>query len=953
MTDIFTVFNKMTMIATSLAGHKNGLVTATGMRDWVFLCFAYSLMLFGATILASIMVIQYFFLGILQKAFPAAFEPPQHHCCPRESSARSYRRSWGSNQSQCRKYKGSKSSVWTDGFDHMVTHQKFFTPLGKRRVGRLKRESLGENTKKHNKDHHRNPLPQNHRKNKNPELFTDQNRRISIHHLSKRMSDLSELTNMPATPITIHPVVGIMPRPGQPGALSFDGTGISDFLKDWEMECEEYGLTNAQKCKKLPRYCTKDIGEAIQKLDGYVGGDWTVFQRELKQLFWQTDPPKDTVAALFKLIGDAKAGKMSVDMYVLKYTTITDTLVKKNAMSKFDRTVRLLEGLSDEIQSKVFEYCSEQGWRMLEHDVETAEPVFEDVKKVVLEKAKMFERRKLFVGGRLTGPGYVGTGSNGTPTSSATATTAPTTVPTTVTSPVPTASDSIEELTKQLSKLTLILEGQPQPQQQFRGTGPTQTSNSDRPWQRRCVWCDSVEHSRGKCSEFIEALNAKLIGFNEVGRVKMMSTGEELPLMFNKGGMKEALRIRMAAISADVGAITFDDRVFASLGPQNGSARVTTLDFENGIRTDQIIDVEANEKRKRDALDRTRRVRSRIDESGPDGTSNSDPGPSNVRPTPANYGYPPPVQVTDVPEEEIRMESTSEPHGAQTSSRSPNAQTPSGSPSTTGTKTKFRLASELNQMVTTEEVGKKVMDAPIQLKMCELLAVSAEVSNYIHDQTRKRRVPIANSDGISNRISPAEYSTEDVSANANLTQSSATGKSLYACPSARAKVCLNDELQVESLLDDGSELNIMAKRTFEQLQHPIDTNVNWRINGYDVKAEDEIMELGKGGNLIGVCHDVLVDVGGVAVKQHIFVVKYLNSDLILGRPWGRTTRAQMTNKDDGSYVVKIKSTDGRRIVEFIAVPAQHERIREYVRAPDESDKDDLGIVALKAEGVRH
>src|SRR5438552_12274505 len=129
------------------------------------------------------------------------------------------------------------------------------------------------------------------------------------------MSDLSESVNMPATPITIHPIVGIMPRPRQPGALRFDGTGISDFLKDWELECEEYRLTDAQKCKKLPRYCGKDIGEAIQKLDGYDKGDWGVFQRELKRLFWQTDPPKDTAAALFKLIGDTKAGKMSVDMY--------------------------------------------------------------------------------------------------------------------------------------------------------------------------------------------------------------------------------------------------------------------------------------------------------------------------------------------------------------------------------------------------------------------------------------------------------------------------------------------------------------------------------------------------------------------------------------------------------------------------------------------------------------
>ena len=30
-------------------------------------------------------------------------------------------------------------------------------------------------------------------------------------------------------------------------------------------------------------------------------------------------------------------------------------------------------------------------------------------------------------------------------------------------------------------------------------------------------------------------------------------------------------------------------------------------------------------------------------------------------------------------------------------------------------------------------------------------------------------------------------------------------------PSGHTKVCLDDELQVESLLNDGSELNLMAK----------------------------------------------------------------------------------------------------------------------------------------------
>jgi hypothetical protein len=56
---------------------------------------------------------------------------------------------------------------------------------------------------------------------------------------------------------------------------------------------------------------------------------------------------------------------------------------------------------------------------------------------------------------------------------------------------------------------------------------------------------------------------------------------------------------------------TLDDEPFGSLG--EGSVRVTTLDFDKGIRTDEIIDADVNEKRKRNDLEKSRRVRSRID----------------------------------------------------------------------------------------------------------------------------------------------------------------------------------------------------------------------------------------------------------------------------------------------------------------------------------------------------
>src|ERR1700734_3686127 len=105
----------------------------------------------------------------------------------------------------------------------------------------------------------------------------------------------------------------------------------------------------------------------------------------------------------------------------------------------------------------------ERGWRLFAHDVEAEEPDFEEFKKVVLEKAKMMKKRKMFESGSFAGLGNLErtTLSTGTLTSSTPATsTTVTTVPTAVTSPKPIASDSeLAELTKQLSNLTLFLKG--------------------------------------------------------------------------------------------------------------------------------------------------------------------------------------------------------------------------------------------------------------------------------------------------------------------------------------------------------------------------------------------------------------------------------------------------------------------------------------------------------------
>ena len=210
-----------------------------------------------------------------------------------------------------------------------------------------------------------------------------------------------------------------------------------------------------------------------------------------------------------------------------------------------------------------------------------------------------------------------------------------------------------------------------------------------------------------------------------------------------------------------------------------------------------------------------------------------------------------------------------------------------------------------------EKLTEKVLQTQVTLGLNELLGVAQELSENVGSTIRKKRLPI---------IKPSVVSSTTIEPEA-----------LYACVSGKARATVDNALKADALLDGGSEVCLMPKRIFEKMDLPIDTDIHWRINGYDKpeKARQEAEERGA----IGVCHDVRIGVGGVDVNLPIFVVEHSNSDLLLGRPWERLVRAKYDNRDDGSLWVEIRSTDGTRIVNFCAANADHERNRFFARAP--------------------
>jgi len=192
-------------------------------------------------------------------------------------------------------------------------------------------------------------------------------------------------------------------------------------------------------------------------------------------------------------------------------------------------------------------------------------------------------------------------------------------------------------------------------------------------------------------------------------------------------------------------------------------------------------------------------------------------------------------------------------------------------------KPKYGLQSELGKSISVAEVGEKIMNAPIMLSIKEFLAVSPEMSGYIYEQIRRKRIPVEDS---------ATTSATEYEADVQVATIDNVSKPYYAIPSGRAVVVLDDKIHVESLLDNGSELNVMAEDVYKELGHPIDRNIHWRINRFDSKVEEELDERYgvDRGNVLSVLHNVMVDIGGIEVKQHIFIIRYLPAKLILGRP---------------------------------------------------------------------
>ena len=215
-------------------------------------------------------------------------------------------------------------------------------------------------------------------------------RASDITKMSGSLSDNPDINKSSVTPIATH-FKAVLPRPGQDGALYFDKMNIIDFLRRWDIACEDCDISDKKKCARIIDYCSPKVQEIIEVLEGYTESDWEKLQAELKGLFWQYDKQRDSTTSLNQLIKDAP--NLDLNIFIVRYSAISEKLVKSGALFSLDRTVRLINSLPDKLREQTIDLCTKENWKLSANDIGIDIPNFDKIKEFILSKAHSMQKR--------------------------------------------------------------------------------------------------------------------------------------------------------------------------------------------------------------------------------------------------------------------------------------------------------------------------------------------------------------------------------------------------------------------------------------------------------------------------------------------------------------------------------------------------------------------------------
>ena len=493
----------------------------------------------------------------------------------------------------------------------------------------------------------------------------------------------------------------------------------------------------------------------------------------------------------------------------------------------------------------------------------------------------------------------------------------------------------------------------------------------ERPRVFRCIWCDSLEHAKKDCEDFKKHFKDQVVKYVDL-KLAYGDSGELIPTNFGKGGMKELVEKRREKGKANTSSLIFTPfvpSVHASSGVQRCEQQTSQVEGTRAKEEGPIL----NEEKQRALAEYIR------EQSGWN-------CPVFISAITANVwgGWRPEEQVESfaIGEKEAPKEqqATQDPR-KETETKTDEAG-PSGSSHQRtdpkriekGKGKQFTYGREIdrqcdkgkissifwNQEIRGLTMGdffgsvRKDVQAEIleKLKRKKLVkgeggaVVGAVFATMDMDEDEKDEVEeweqtdIKDIEKMSSEVSPtrAHYQAfvraverweikRPEEKEVSVTQVQADSREIVSsemkgmCWARGCTVCEVEMRGVQglvpALLDSGSEVNLMSYEIYKSGGWPVDTNCGWEVNSVN----------DTGQNLWGACARVIIRIGELIEPIHIFVHTTLPYSLILGQPFITELRMETKVLNDGTHVAKLKSRDGKKVVQFPTVRPGNQRNR--------------------------
>lgn len=171
-------------------------------------------------------------------------------------------------------------------------------------------------------------------------------------HNGAATDNKAELTALLSLMSRLKMGTGTMPMPSSRHAPQFRGRNLRAFLDDYNIATKGAGWNDAQKCKYLHTYCSRNTRELVRKLNSRSRNDWNATVRDLLSYYHAEDRPE-------------RYTRDNLDKFIRKTRTISNKKHFTEYYREFCRRVQgLKEGITQEDVNRLF-------WKGIPKDVRT------------------------------------------------------------------------------------------------------------------------------------------------------------------------------------------------------------------------------------------------------------------------------------------------------------------------------------------------------------------------------------------------------------------------------------------------------------------------------------------------------------------------------------------------------------------------------------------------------